>query len=74
LKILGAYWFRSKKGCDWLHAAEACLAALSIVCKRLNANNVDSTENIDRLLAQAADIMSNPDAFVPAEVADEAMV
>jgi hypothetical protein len=58
-------------------ARRGCLVGhVKIPRQKINANTVDSDENVDRLLAQAAAIMSNPDEFVPVaeEVADEALV
>lgn len=58
-------------------ARRGCLVGhVKIPRQKINANTVDSDENIDRLLAQAADIMARPDEYAPVttEVADEALV
>jgi hypothetical protein len=43
--------------------------------KQINANDIDSDENVARLIAQAEAISAQADDFVPAvEVTDEALV
>ena len=54
---------------------DVSLATLKFRGKKINANTIDSDENVDRLLATASAIMSNPDAVLAdAVVADEALV
>jgi hypothetical protein len=55
---------------------DVSLATLKLPRQKINANTIDSDENVDRLLAQAADIMTRPDEYAPevVEANDEALV
>jgi hypothetical protein len=58
------------------HAVDVSLATLKLPRQKINANTIDSDENIARLLAQAEDIKAHADDFVPetVEAVDEALV
>jgi hypothetical protein len=55
---------------------DVSLATLKLPRQKINANTIDSDENIARLLAQAEDIKAHADDFTPetVEAADEALV
>jgi hypothetical protein len=58
------------------HAVDVSLATLKLPRQKINANTIDSDENIARLLAQAEDIKAHADDFTPdtVEAADEVLV